>query len=324
MTKQIKSASLDARVNNLLRRRAPSAQSLIVTLFGDCVSQHRGSLWLGSLIRALGLFGINERLTRTSVYRLVQDDWLAVDRNGRRSYYRFAPHGQREYARTARRIYSIERAPWDGTWTLAILHGVSGDARETLRTSLGWIGFGQLASGVYAHPSPDRQALIDLVEELGVAHQVLIMDAHIAESASVPDLARSRWRLPELAARYRRFVADFEPIARAVSKAVESRTCFVVRTLLIHEYRRILLTDPDLPDELLPNAWPGGAAAELTKALYFAVAESAARYATECLENETGPLPAPDAGFFRRFADAATDQGAMATSSRSKPRKRMR
>lgn len=317
MTKQ---TSIEALVKSLLRRREPGAQSLIVTLFGDCVSQHGGSLWLGSLIQALGSFAINERSTRTSVFRLVQDDWLAVDRAGRRSYYRFAPHGLREFERAARRVYAIERARWDGTWTLAILHAVSGDTREALRTSLGWIGFGQLAPGVYAHPSPDRQALIDLVEEHGAGRQVLIMDARIAQSDSIPELARSRWRLPELGKRYRRFVDDFEPIARALPKRADPQLCFVVRTLLIHEYRRILLTDPDLPDALLPDAWPGRCAAELTKALYFDVAEGSTEFVMRAFENEAGPLPKPAAGFFRRFAG----HGESNTSIRSKPRKRMR
>jgi phenylacetic acid degradation operon negative regulatory protein len=317
MTKQ---TSIEAVVRSLLRRRGPSAQSLIVTLFGDCVSQHGGSLWLGSLIQALGLLGINERSTRTSVFRLVQDDWLAVERVGRRSYYRFAPHGQREFERVARRVYAIERARWDGTWTLAILHAVSGDTRDALRTSLGWIGFGQLAPGVFAHPSPDRQALLDLVEEQGVGQQVLIMDARIAESASIPELAHSRWRLPELGERYRHFVDDFEPVTRALPKRADPQLCFVVRTLLIHEYRRILLTDPDLPDALLPDAWPGRRAAELTKALYFAASEGSTDFVMRAFENEAGPLPKPAAGFFRRFEG----QGESSTSIRSKPRKRMR
>ena len=324
MAKRIKAIPVDAYVSTLLRRRAPSAQSLIVTLFGDCVSQHGGSLWLGSLIRVLELFGVNERLTRTSVYRLVQDDWLGVERSGRRSYYRFAPHGQREFLRAARRIYSIERLPWDGSWTLAVLHGVSGEVRERLRRSLGWIGFAQLVPGVYAHPCPDRAALTDLLDELGVVHDVLLMDACIAEPAAVPVLMQSRWRLRELAARYRRFAADFAPLARAVSSAADSQTCFVVRTLLIHEYRRILLADPDLPSALLPVDWPGRTAAELTQLLYTAVAGRATHYAMQQLENAAGPLPAPADGAFTRFTASGADQPASVTSRRSQPRRRMR
>jgi phenylacetic acid degradation operon negative regulatory protein len=301
MTKEAKVGSFETTLAQLLKRREPAAQSLIVTLFGDCVSQHGGSLWLGSLIRLLALFAINERLTRTSVYRLVQDDWLAVQRIGRRSYYRFTAHGQREYERTAARVYSSTRPPWDGTWTLAILHDVSGVAREALRTSLGWIGFGRLAPGVFARPSPDRQGLTDLIEELALQQRVLVMDAR-GDSASISELANARWHLAELATRYRRFIADFERLSQHVSQPLDAQASFVVRTLLIHEFRRILLGDPDLPDSLLPDGWPGHAASELTKALYAGVRERSTRYVVQTLENEAGPLPQPDATFFRRLA----------------------
>jgi len=295
-----KSGSSETALAQLLKRRGPAAQSLIVTLFGDCVSQHGGSLWLGSLIKLLALFSINERLTRTSVYRLVQDDWLAVKRIGRRSYYRFTAHGRREYERTAARVYSSTRPVWDGTWTLAILHDVSGAVRETLRTSLGWIGFGQLAPGVFARPSPERQGLTDLIEELALERQVLVMDAR-AESTSISELANGRWHLPELATRYRRFLNDFERLSQQLSPGLDPQTSFVVRTMLIHEFRRILLTDPDLPDSLLPEDWPGHAAAELTKALYTKVGERSTRYVVQALESEVGALPEPDAAFFGRF-----------------------
>ena len=292
----------EATLAQLLKRRKPAAQSLIVTLFGDCVSQHGDSLWLGSLIGLLDLFSINERLTRTSVYRLVQDDWLTVQRLGRRSYHRFTAHGQREYERIAARVYSSTRPAWDGMWTLAILHDVSGAARETLRTSLGWIGFGQSAPGVFARPSADRQGLTDLIEELALEHCVLVMEAQ-AEPASIAELTEGRWHLPELARRYRRFLADFEPLS-PLTPRFDPQTCFVVRTLLIHEFRRIVLTDPDLPDSLLPPDWPGHAAFDLTKALYAKVAERSTRF-VQTLENEAGALPEPRAQFHRRFGRSA-------------------
>lgn len=298
MRRREKIETPEGAVAQLLKQREPAAQSLIVTLFGDCVSQHGGTLWLGSLIELLDLFSVNERSTRTSVYRLVQDKWLAVQRIGRRSYYEFTDHGRREYERTAARVYSSARPAWNGTWTLAILHDVSGSARETLRASLGWIGFGQLSPGVFARPSPDRQGLTDLIEELGLERQVLVMGAQ-ADSAAIAELAEGRWHLTELAERYRRFVADFEPLAPHAAK-LDPQTSFVVRTLLIHEFRRIVLTDPDLPDSLLPQEWPGRAAAELTKSVYAKVGERSARY-VQTLENEAGVLPPPHAGFYRRF-----------------------
>jgi len=288
-----------AQVKKLLRQRAPSAQSLIVTLFGDTVAVHGGSVWLGSLIDALAAFGIGERLTRTSVFRLVKDDWLSVERVGRRAFYAFAPHGRREYERTAQRIYRTNRAAWDGGWTLAIPHAVSGPARERLRASLGWIGFGQLANGVFAHPSGNRAALAD---ELDLAGRVLVIDARIDDVESIAALAHDRWRLPRLAARYRRFVKDFQPFAALPPKRTDPRDCYVVRTMLIHEYRRILLTDPDLPDALLPTDWPGRAAARLARALYLKLADATAAFVVQSFVDADGPVAAPDRTFARRFA----------------------
>ena len=289
-------------VKKLLARRAPSAQSLLVTLFGDTVAVHGGRVWLGSLIEVLAAFGIGERLTRTAVFRLVQDDWLAVERAGRRAYYAFTPHGRREYERTARRIYATARPAWDGEWTLAIAHAVSGPARERLRVSLGWIGFGQLASGVFAHPSADRAALADVIDELELKGRVLVLDARIDEVAPLAAVAHDRWALPQLAARYRRFAADFAAFETLPVRQTAAMQCFVVRTMLIHEYRRILLTDPDLPDALLPTDWPGRDAARLTRALYLRLAGATAGFVVAHFVDGDGPVAPADAAFGRRFA----------------------
>jgi len=302
VTTRSSAALLRAELKRLLRRRRVRAQSLIVTIFGDTVSQHGGSLWLGSLIETLAMFGIGERLTRTSVYRLVQDDWLEVDRVGRRSYYQLASHGQREYERAAQRIYSAGPPRWDGKWTLAVLHDVPVGARESLRMSLLWNGFGQLAPGVFAHPSGDSRAARDLVGEMDLTSHVLIMKAAIdAQAPALTRLVHDKWELPDLANRYRRFVSDFVPIDELLPRAADDALAFFVRTLIVHEYRRVLLHDPDLPDELLPEGWPGRDAAALMRSMYRRVAERAADYIVRVMTNQSGVLPAPGPGFRQRF-----------------------
>ena len=72
-------------------------------------------------------------------------------------------------------------------------------------------------------------------------------------------LASSGWDLKDLAHRYRRFVASFAPVESALRSvaAIPPDTAFLVRTLLIHEYRKIHLRDPLLPPALLPPHLPG-------------------------------------------------------------------
>ena len=58
---------------------------------------HGSAVWLGSLIKVLEPFGLNQRQIRTAVFRLVKEDWLVARQLGRRSYYSFTETGQRHY-----------------------------------------------------------------------------------------------------------------------------------------------------------------------------------------------------------------------------------
>jgi phenylacetic acid degradation operon negative regulatory protein len=46
----------------------------------------------------------------------------------------------------------------------------------------------------------------------------------------------------------------------------------LLRILLIHEFRRILLKDPEIPDIMLPANWPGETARSLARDLYRRIA----------------------------------------------------
>src|SRR5690606_14385634 len=135
------------------RERKPMrTTSLIISVFGDVVTQHGHSIWLGSVVNALEPLGVNHRLVRTSVFRLVKDGWLEFEREGRCSYYRFSAFGMHEYQRAARRIYAMEPNSWHGRWQLLIPLTVPEKNRDALRRSLLWQGFRILAPGTFARP----------------------------------------------------------------------------------------------------------------------------------------------------------------------------
>ena len=75
----------------------------------------------------------------------------------------------------------------------------------------------------------------------------------------------------------------------------------MMRTLLIQEYRKILLRDPLLPAELLPADWHGTAAYRLCRELYRLIYAPADSYMSEAFETTDGVLPPPSAEFFGRF-----------------------
>jgi len=296
------SARLRARLDAILAAEPPRAGSLVVTLFGDVISQHGGSVWLGGLVEVMTRFGLNPGQVRTAVFRLARDGWLVAAQRGRRSYYRLTASGRRRYARAAARIYAPGPLAWDGEWTLVMPAVTDTTEREELRRRLGWLGFAALASGVLAHPRPDHDALDELLAELDVTSRVVVWRARVACDAVLPELVCGAWQLDDLAARFAAFDARFRPFEGLLAGEPPSDAdAFVLRCLLIHEYRRILLRTVDLPPALLPRDWTGHDAMALVGALYRRVQAPAADYARTMLSNAEGPLPPPDAAFFRRF-----------------------
>jgi phenylacetic acid degradation operon negative regulatory protein len=283
-----------------------SSTSLLITLFCDAVIRHGGEIWLGSLIRSLATLGISERLVRTSVFRLVQDDWLVSRKQGRRSFYGLSSAGFSQYQRAARRIYSNTRPEWDGVWTLVIPSFVSEGKREPLRKGLLWQGFGLLSSGVYAMPSQDRKSLIELLDELELRDSVLIMTASADESATGDALQRQvmeRWNLAELGDQYQSFLGRYRPVLNHLNSQdiPDPERAFLLRTLLIHDYRRILLRDPELPNAMLPHNWAGFAAHDVTTDIYNCIGTSSASWFSNTMENSSGNLPVADPVFFKRY-----------------------
>ncbi len=282
------------------------AGSLITTVFGDAIAPRGGTVWIGSLIRALEPFGASERLVRTSVFRLAKDRWLDVEQIGRRSYYRLTSDGMRRFEQATHRIYGEPRQRWSGGWTLAILAALDADTKELVRKELAWLGFGALSGNVMVHPSPDTDDLDASLRALGPELPLIILNATTlgdGQDLLLSDLAQKSWNLADIDARYARFVRRFRPVFGAAQKTrrIAPDTAFQIRTLLIQEYRKILLRDPLLPSELLPAGWHGTPAYQLCRNLYRRVFAEADDYLGEAMETANGPLPPPEPGFYDRF-----------------------
>src|SRR5579872_2743323 len=128
------------------------AGSLLVTLFGDAILPRGGTVTLGSLIKLAAPFGINERLVRTAAARLVHEGWLKARRFRKLSEYHLSADGRERFLEATSRIYGAPESTWSGRWTLAVLPPVRAVHRKRLREELGWLGFGEFAVGVFAHP----------------------------------------------------------------------------------------------------------------------------------------------------------------------------
>ncbi|MGD8428799.1 MAG: phenylacetic acid degradation operon negative regulatory protein PaaX [Ectothiorhodospiraceae bacterium] len=297
---------VDELVEAFRDRRPIRAGSLIITVYGDAVAPRGGTVWLGSLIRLLKPLGLSQRLVRTSVFRLSKEGWLTSEQIGRRSYYSLTRSGWRSFDKAYRRVYTEPHHDWDGEWTLIFTSEVPNGHRETVRKELSAIGFGSIAPGVLAHPMPAGDNLAATLQDLDVQGDLIIMKARnegLATSQPLNHLVRECWNLDTLSQEYGAFLARFRPVWRALKGArhLDPEQCFLVRTLLIHEVRRLLLRDPQLPDEVLPADWEGAAARLLTRNLYRLTYRLAEDHLSRMLQTADGPLPEPAPYFYKRF-----------------------
>ncbi len=304
---------LDTWIARQLRQQSPRAKSLVMTVFGDAIAPRGGAVWLGSLIALLEPLGVSERLVRTSVYRLVEEGWLEASRSGRRSLYRLSPQGEKRFLRAQQRVYATGSAPWDGQWMLVLPQAaVTAVQRAALKKELLWEGFAQLAPGVFASPGDPHHALTEALAEVlartRTRGKVIVLsarDAGLAEALPVDAVTPAAWPLKTAAKAYKSFIARFDPLPLLLSDAErpDCATAFTLRTLLIHEYRRALLSDPQLPAELLGDDWPGRQAQALCRSLYLMLEKEADLHIAQTLAREQDEVPPVAPAFARRFRD---------------------
>lgn len=282
------------------------AKPLIVTIFGDSIRPEGGGVWLSTLIRLAAPFGLSERVVRTAVFRLRREGWLSARRVGRRSFYTLTADARRQFETAENRIYAIPPDTWDGTWSLVILDpGINADEREHLIRELRWAGFAPFASNVLAYPARSPEIPAAVIEETGLADRVLRLEGGTLPGVSPESVRRiieRNWQLDEVRDGYDTFIKRFSPsldVLTASSK-VTGEDAFRIRTLLIDDYRRILLKDPALPLPLLPESWPRRAAAMLARDIYRDVGDRAQAYVRNLLAQD-GVSTETTAPFFARF-----------------------
>jgi phenylacetic acid degradation operon negative regulatory protein len=277
-----------------------------MTVFGDSIAPHGGAVWLGSLIALLSPFGISDRLVRTSVFRLAEEGWLESRREGRRSLYALTAVGLHRFEHAYRRIYARPSQQWSGTWTLVIAatDTISATERGTLRKELLWEGFSMIAPGVFARPTGNAEVLEEIFSRTGLSGKLSVCEAselNQLRTRPLSDFIEQGWELESVMKNYQHFIKQFGTLVRlfGAQAIIDPEQAFVIRTLLMHAFRRIQLHDPLLPLELLPDGWPGTAAYELCRQIYQLTYASAEQHLTTTLrrEDENAPTAAP---YFRQ------------------------
>ncbi len=214
-----------------------TARSVVLSVL---LGAHPAWATASELIRLTEDFDIKEATLRVALTRMVSAGDLVRSEDG----YRLS---DRLLARQRRQDDAInpQLRSWDGTWTTLVITSVGIDARTraTLRTTLQQNRFGELREGVWLRPDNLKLTLPrDVLSRVRVLH---------GYDDSPAELAARLWDLPRWARTGRQLLDD-------MSAATDIPGRFVAAAGMV----RHLLTDPVLPDEMLPAGWPGPALRE--------------------------------------------------------------
>ncbi|WP_057883363.1 PaaX family transcriptional regulator [Tsuneonella troitsensis] len=283
-------------------------KNLIATIYGDMLVPHGGTAWLGSLVKMAQPFGISEYLSRTTALRLVNDGWLHPTRVGKLSYYSVTDEHVRNVIAYYPRVYGEPVRKANGVWWLLLTGaaGLSTKAYANLRRNLLWSGVGQVAPHVFISAAEDIATLEALFEDAGLHGRIQILQA-AATSPARPDLMRTivadAWNIAALEQSYGDFLGLFRPVWSHLerSRSLDPEAAYMIRSLLMMEYRRIALRDPRLPRDHLPNVWAGEAAFSLCRNVYEAVLSPSEAYLADVVRTADGPIRGASAELYDRF-----------------------
>jgi phenylacetic acid degradation operon negative regulatory protein len=214
-----------------------TARSVILSVL---LGAHPAWATASELIRLTADFDIKESTVRVALTRMVSSGDLVRSENG----YRLS---DRLLARQQRQDSALTPRPriWDGTWTTLVITSIGTDARTRagLRTTLQHNRFAELREGVWMRPDN-----LDMVLPADVLERVRVLQARDDDPVG---LAGQLWDLVGWA-------RVGEELLDEMSAAADVPARFVAAAAIV----RHVLTDPVLPEDLLPPDWPGAALRE--------------------------------------------------------------
>jgi phenylacetic acid degradation operon negative regulatory protein len=268
------------------------ARSALFDLYGDHLRARGSQAPVSALVRLLAPLDIAAPAVRTAVSRMVRQGWLAPVRLADGPGYTLTPRASQRLDEAAERIYRQGDQPWDECWHIVITERLRDRAgRGRIRAGLRYLGYAPLDETTWISP----RASVELAALLA-AERLRAELFHARYQGDPHGLLARAWDLDGLARAYRRWLASAGDLIAAAGPAASDEAVFALRSILVHEWRKFLFSDPGLPAALLPPGWPGHDAAGLFRAESARLWPAASRFVDGCLRADQPQAAAPATG----------------------------
>ena len=201
-------------MDTALQARPAQPRSLIITIYGLYAREAGGWLSVAALIRMMACLGVDEPAVRSAISRLKRRGILVADRIGGAAGYGLSDRARAILAEGDRRIFDRRTASPEDGWVLAVFSVPETERtrRHTLRSRLSWLGFGNVAPGVWIAPAHIGDEVRDVLGRLGLATYVDLFTVHAIDASNLArDVARW-WDLPRIEATYAEYLQLWRPV----------------------------------------------------------------------------------------------------------------
>ncbi|MFJ6793044.1 PaaX family transcriptional regulator C-terminal domain-containing protein [Streptomyces sp. NPDC091268] len=276
----------------------PRPSSLINTVYGAFLRRLGGWISVADLITLMGELDVDGPAVRSAISRLKKKGVLEPERRGATGY-RLSPSAQPVFDEGDRRIFrGLEPAKLSDGWAMAVFSVPESERshRYHLRTRLTWLGFGNIAPGVWLAPGRLLGDARDMLVRLGLSEYVHLFAADYAAFSELPETVSSWWDFPAIQEQYATFTQAYGPVAAALAqqRGIDGGEAFRHYVPMLTQWRRLPYLDPGLPGELLPADWNAVGARRIFQQLHEVLAAPSllhVRQVTGLTEASEAPAP---------------------------------
>ncbi|MFB6810518.1 PaaX family transcriptional regulator C-terminal domain-containing protein [Streptomyces sp. NPDC056387] len=246
--------------------------SLITTVYGAFLRRLGGWISIADLITLMGELDVDGPAVRSAISRLKKRGVLEPERRGA-SGYRLSEAARPVFDEGDRRIFtSLEPADLADGWAMAVFSVPESERsrRYQLRSRLTWLGFGNIAPGVWLAPGRLLDDARGMLVRLGLSEYVHLFAADYAAFRDLAQTVGDWWDFPAIQTQYAAFTDTYGPVAERLAAQGQPGPADAFRHYvpLLTQWRRLPYLDPGLPTELLPPDWNAVEARRLFQQLH--------------------------------------------------------
>ena len=211
--------------------------SLVVTVFGDLAQGTGDTLSMQTLARITEPLGVKPEALRVALHRLKKDGWIVSERQGRNSLIGLTDFGRTQSTEAAPLIYR-RTGPNIGQWAIFIASPQSQPSRDELER------IRESRSSFNVSPN-------EVIAPAFLAGDELLRAPF--DPTTAPEWVLQSVFPKALQHKYAHLNRRLADLSAAIPEMSDPFKIATLRTLLVHNWRRIVLSHPDVDDVFIPG-----------------------------------------------------------------------